>query len=256
MTLFFHELKRGKLLLIIWTAALTSMLAITVLMFPLIKNIMPQMMESFAGLEDFGETFDYSSFSMYYGSEALSALGLGGALFAAMIGISSLSKEERDQTADFLLTHPLSRARIVAEKLLSVIVQIIVMNVVAIAVNSALTLAIGERPPFKEMFVMYAAFLILQIEIASISFGISSLLKKRGIGIGIGLVFFMYFLNIIGSLSEKVGFLNYVTPFSYAGFALPASLGIIDVPYLIPGIVLAVAGIVFAFLHYRRKDIA
>ena len=33
---------------------------------------------------------------------------LGGAIYAAILGASSLSKEERDGTAEFLYTHPLS----------------------------------------------------------------------------------------------------------------------------------------------------
>ncbi|MER2128192.1 ABC transporter permease subunit [Solibacillus sp.] len=36
-------------------------------------------------------------------------LGLGGGFFAALLGISALADEEKNRTAEFLLTHPISR---------------------------------------------------------------------------------------------------------------------------------------------------
>jgi ABC-type transport system involved in multi-copper enzyme maturation permease subunit len=59
--------------------------------------------------------------------------GAGGeeaALFAALLGVSALSREEKEGTAELLLTHPLRRAEIVTQKLIAVLIQIVVLNVV------------------------------------------------------------------------------------------------------------------------------
>ncbi len=49
--------------------------------------------------------------------------------------VLQLSKEEKDQTAEFLLTHPVSRRRIITEKLTAVLVQIVVMNVIILSLS-------------------------------------------------------------------------------------------------------------------------
>ncbi len=44
---------------------------------------------------------------------------------AALTGVLALCKEERGRTAEFLLTHPISRTRVVVEKWLAVTVQLL-----------------------------------------------------------------------------------------------------------------------------------
>lgn len=53
----------------------------------------------------------------FYAIECGNILGLGGAFFASLCAVNMLSKEERDRTAEFLLSHPVSRRRVVTEKL-------------------------------------------------------------------------------------------------------------------------------------------
>ena len=66
----------------------------------------------------------------FYAVEGGNMLGIGGAFFAAITAITALMKEEKERTAEFLLTHPLSRVRVITEKLLSVYAIIVILNVV------------------------------------------------------------------------------------------------------------------------------
>ena len=61
----------------------------------------------------------FAHFTDYFSIECGNVMGLGGAVFAAITGVLMLSKEEKEHTAEFLFTHPLSRSRIVLEKLLA-----------------------------------------------------------------------------------------------------------------------------------------
>jgi ABC-2 type transport system permease protein len=55
-------------------------------------------------LNSFGmDKLNFGEFMGYFGIECGNVLGLGGALFAALAGISALAKEEKDRTAEFLL---------------------------------------------------------------------------------------------------------------------------------------------------------
>ena len=102
MTVFFHELKRGRISLLIWSAAIAFMLAICVIIYPEMKSQMGDISAMFADMGSFSEAFgmdkiNFGSFTGFFGVECGNVLGLGGAFFAAIIGISALSKEEKEQ---------------------------------------------------------------------------------------------------------------------------------------------------------------
>ena len=260
MTVFFHELKRGKVSLLIWSCAIAFMLGICVLIYPEMKTQMSDISEMFADMGSFSDAFgmdkiNFGTFIGYFGVECGNVLGLGGALFASILGISALAKEEKEHTAEFLLTHPVSREKVLAEKLLTVFSQIIILNLVSAIVTVLSVLAVGESVDAKVMLLLFLAYFMMQIEISAVTFGISAFLKGNGLGIGLGIAVLMYFLNIMANLTENAMFLKYITPFGYTEGADIISNSAIEVKYLAAGLVFTVTGLVAAFLKYRKKDI-
>lgn len=260
MTVFFHELKRGKVSLLIWSCAIAFMLGICVLIYPEMKTQMSDISEMFADMGSFSDAFgmdkiNFGTFIGYFGVECGNVLGLGGALFASILGISALAKEEKEHTAEFLLTHPVSREKVLAEKLLAVFSQIIILNIVSAIVTVLSVLAVGESVDAKVMLLLFLAYFMMQIEISAVTFGISAFLKGNGLGIGLGIAVLMYFLNIMANLTENAKFLKYITPFGYTEGADIISNSAIEVKYLAAGLVFTVTGLVAAFLKYRKKDI-
>ena len=260
MTVFFHELKRGKVSLLIWSCAIAFMLGICVLIYPEMKTQMSDISEMFADMGSFSDAFgmdkiNFGTFIGYFGVECGNVLGLGGALFASILGISALAKEEKEHTAEFLLTHPVSREKVLAEKLLAVFSQIIILNLVSAIVTVLSVLAVGESVDAKVMLLLFLAYFMMQIEISAVTFGISAFLKGNGLGIGLGIAVLMYFLNIMANLTENAKFLKYITPFGYTEGADVISNSAIEVKYLAAGLVFTVTGLVAAFLKYRKKDI-
>lgn len=260
MILFKHELRQGKLTLLIWTAVIAFMLGICVLIYPEMKSQMSQISGMFADMGSFSAAFgmdkiNFGEFIGYFGVECGNVLGLGGAFFAALLGISSLAKEEKEQTAEFLLTHPVSRSKIISQKLGAVIAQIVVLNVIVDLFVFFSMVVIGEASDVKVIALMFLAYFILQIEISSVCFGISAFISRGGLGIGLGFAALCYFLNIIANLTEDARFLKYITPFGYTEGADIISKGSIDVKYLSVGLVMTGIGIFAAFYKYTKKDI-
>ena len=202
------------------------------------------------------DKINFGEFIGFFGVECGNVLGLGGAFFAALTGISALSKEEREHTAEFLLTHPVSRQSVIAQKLVSVIAQIAVLNAAAIAITVLSTIIIGEEPDIKPLALIFAAHLIMQLETAVICFGISAFIGRGGLGLGLGLAAAFYFLNIIANLTESAEFLKYITPFGYTDSADIIANGQIEIKYLAVGTVFTVIGTGAAFGKYGRKDIS
>lgn len=260
MAVLKNELKQGRNTFFIWTLVIAFMLAVCVLIFPEMEGQMSEISGMFADMGSFSAAFgmdriNFGEFAGFFGVECGNILGLGGAFFAALSGISALAKEEKEQTAEFLLTHPVSRKKIVLQKWCAVFIQIIALNLVVIGTTVLSAFMIGESLDKKTFALLFLAYFILQIEVLAICFGISAFISRNGLGIGLGIAVLFYFLNIISNLTEDARFLKYITPFGYTDGADIIANGSIEVKYLSVGLMLMIIGILAAFWKYEKKDI-
>lgn len=260
MTLLKHELKQGSKTLAIWTASIGFLIAVCLFLFPEMKGEMDGVSDIFASMGSFTAAFgmdrlNFGTLIGFYAVECGNILGLGGAFFASLIAVSALAKEEKERTAEFLLSHPVSRVSVISSKLTALVIQIVVMNAVIFALSAACIAAIGEEPAWKEICLLHLAYFLLQLELAGICFGISAFLRRGSLGIGLGIAAMMYFLNIIANISEKAEFLKVITPFGYAEGADIVSNGSLDGKLILIGMAFALIGVAAAYFWYSRKDI-
>lgn len=260
MTLVKHELKQGKISFLIWTASIGFLLAVCVFLFPEMKGQMDEVSDVFSSMGSFSTAFgmdqlNFGTLTGFYAIECGNVLGLGGAFYASLCAVGILSKEEKERTAEYLLTHPVSRIRIITEKLISVLILITAMNLIIYALAVGSIAMIGEEIPWKELSLMHLAYYLLQLELAGICFGISAFLRKGSVGVGLGIAAVMYFLNLIANIAEVADFLKYITPFGYCEGADNVGNGTLDGTKVAVGMVIGIVGIVSAYLKYTRKDI-
>lgn len=260
MTLLRHELRRGRAALLIWTASVGGLLAVCIFLFPEMRGEMDQVGEMFSSMGAFTAAFgmdklNFGAFPGYYAIECGNILGLGGALFAAMTGASALAGEEKEGTAEFLLTHPVSRGRVVMEKLAGVLLQVLALNAVIYLLAVGSTLCIGEEVPWKELTLLHLSYLLLQIELAGICFGLSAAVRRGSQGLGLGSAAGAYFLSLIANISESARWLRYVTPFAYASGVDIMNEGKLELPLVVLGMAYGLLGVAFAWFWYRKKDI-
>ncbi|MBO7452445.1 MAG: ABC transporter permease subunit [Clostridiales bacterium] len=260
MTIFKQEIKSQKLAIIIWSLSIGLLIAMCVFMYPDMKSEMDDVNEIFSSMGNFTSAFgmdqlNFGTLIGFYAVEAGNILGIGGAFFAAITAISALLKEEKDRTAEFLMTHPVSRTHVILSKLLSTFAIILILNVIVFACSALSILAIGEDIDWKIMLLIHLAYLLMQFEIAGLCFGISAFLSKSGLGIGIGIASMFYFLNIVANISDDAKSLKYITPFGYTESSDIINDKALNTSYIIPGMIIMVIGIVAAFVYYRKKDI-
>lgn len=260
MTLVRHELRQSRISFIIWTASIGFLLGICVFLFPEMKGQMEDVSDMFSSMGSFTDAFgmdrlNFGTLLGFYAIECGNVLGLGGAFFAALCAAAVLSKEEKDRTAEFLLTHPVSRIRIVTQKLVSVYVQIIALNLIIYVISVSSIAAIGESVPWKEINLLHLAYFLLQAELAGICFGISAFVRRGSAGIGLGIATGMYFLNLVANIAQAAEFLKYLTPFGYAEGADIVTEGRLDGMLVAIGLAFGAAGIGAAYMKYSGKDI-
>ena len=260
MTLIKHELKKGYKSLAIWTLTIGFFVVICVLMFPEMKGEMEDVSEMFSSMGAFTQAFgmdklNFGTLMGFYAIECGNILGLGGAFYAAILGITALAKEEKERTADFLLSHPISRNKIITEKLIAIFIQIITMNVLVFFMSVISIVSINEEILWRELLLLHLSYFLVQIVLTGICFGISAFVRSSGIGAGIGLAITMYFINIVSNITDSVKNLKYITPF---GFAEGADIMLnVDLDWNIVAINMffSLVGVVVAYMKYINKDI-
>lgn len=260
MTVFLHELKQNRISLIVWSAVIAFMLGVSILIYPEMSSQMGDISDMFANMGAFSDAFgmdqiNFGEFMGYFGVECGNVLGLGGPIFAAITAVSVLSKEEKNKTAEFLLTHPISRGRIITEKLFAVIAQITVLNLSVMAVSCIAALVIGESPEWEKLALIFLAYFLLDLEVAFICFGLSAFLRRGEFAVSLGITMAFYFMNILANITDEIKFLKYITPYGYTDSGYIIKNGALDFKYMWIGLLLAAAGIITAYTVYTKKDI-
>ncbi|MBR4308307.1 MAG: ABC transporter permease subunit [Oscillospiraceae bacterium] len=260
MSIYTHELRQGRTAVLLWSAAIAYMLGICIIIYPQMASQMDQISEMFADMGSFSAAFgmdqiNFGEFSGYFGIECGNVLGLGGGLFAALLGINALSKEERQGTADFLLSHPISRTRVLLEKLLSIGTKLLILNSIVALVSLGAMLAIGESLPAKAVTMLFLAYLLMEAEIACLTFACSAIFRDGGMGIGISISLGLYFCNILSNLTEELKLLKYLSPYGYTDSSYIFKQESIEEKYLLSGMLLSILAVTGAILYYRKKDI-
>ena len=118
MTIFKQEVKSQKLSISIWSLSIGLLIAMCVLMYPDMKSQMDSVNDMFSSMGSFTQAFgmdqlNFGTLLGFYAVEGGNILGIGGAFFAAITAIVALMKEEKERTAEFLMTHPVSRVRVI-----------------------------------------------------------------------------------------------------------------------------------------------
>jgi len=261
MTIFKHEIKRNIKKLYIWCGAVSSLIVLCLMIYPEMKSNVDDIMDLYANLGDFSAAFGMDRLSFgtvmgFYAIECGTMIGIGGAFFAALLGIDILSKEENYKTSEFLLTHPISRRRVVCEKLFSILTIIIVFNLTCMIVSMLSIAIINETILWKEFLLFHLGQIILHTEIACICFAASAFIKRGGIGIGLGIAALLYFLSIFANITDSLEFLKYITPFQYGDAANIISTSKLDGVLIAIGLIVTAISIFIGFYKYETKDIS
>lgn len=249
MTILKKELRAGAVSFLLWSAVVGGLMSMCVAMYPSMSGSMEDLSAMFANMGGFSAAFGldklgFGTIMGFYGTECGNILGLGGAFYAALTAMGLLAGEEGGHTAEFLLTHPVSRVRAAAEKLAALAVLVLALNAVCLACGAASILAVGETAAWGDLLRYHAALLGMQLEIGGVCFGLA-----------MGLAAVMYFLGLVINLDQGMAWLRFVTPYYYADAARIYAGEALAGP-LAAGCLLGAAGAAWGLWRYGRKDIA
>ncbi|MGE5579088.1 MAG: ABC transporter permease subunit [Bacillota bacterium] len=266
MNIFRFEIKRNFRTFVIWTVAVAAFVAFMLSTFRSSFGGAAGNLDEYVKMfpEAFRKAFgvdrlDLGTAEGFFGTEVHLMIILFGAMYAALLSTSLLSKEENDRTIEFLLAKPVTRSEVVTQKMLVFLAYttafVLVNWVVSLASLRAFSDSAFASGPFWLLGLM--TFLSI-LAIASLGFlGSVFVTRSRAVySASLGFVLSLYALQIVADVSEKARFLRFITPFKWASAPDILSTAEVVPAYLIAAAAVIALSIAGSYWAYGRKDIA
>ncbi len=175
----------------------------------MMKTMPKEMMKTF--------NMDIVSINSVFGwikTEGYTFLLLISGIFASLLGFNCLVKEENDGTIEFLYSKPISKTKILNNKVIACCLSIFVFNIIFMIFNF-IALTISDDMHYKTFFLLFIAPLFIDYVIYFICLFLSTFFRntKLTTSLAIVFVFIMYFLQIIGGLSVSFEFIKNLSVF-------------------------------------------
>lgn len=268
MNIFKFEFKRLFKSCIIWSVVCGGLILLFMALFPTMEDMgmqqivnskmdgMPiEILKAFnidASL-DFTDIFNYLGYAIQY-------IGMASAIYGAILGVNTLIREESQGTIEFLYSKPITRSKIVASKICSILVVFcIYITILGIFTIGSCIIVKPDDIEIMDLIInIKSIFIGISLSgfiFMAIGILISTIIKsdKGSIPISIGIFFVTYFLGIIGKLKESLEWFRYFSPFDYYAPGEVLKTGF-DAKFVIIGVSIIVISILSSYFIYKRKD--
>ena len=180
------------------------------------------------------------------------------AIQASNYGFGLVSIEESELTADFLLSKPVSRTRVLTSKLLAALSSLTITNLVVWVTSFACILLFRGEHEYEPgtLLLLLLSILVFQLFFLSVGLVISLLVKRvRSVtSYALALGFGAYILNAFSGVFGDVK-LELITPFKHMDPAYIVKHAAYDTPLLLLNIAITVVSLAASYWLYIRRDI-
>jgi len=263
MNIFRQEFKMRQRSVITWSVAVAALILVYTSLFSSFADQAELLNEAMANFpEGLRTAFGIKDVNL------ATVLGYFGFLFlfvqiclaiqAANYGVSLVSVEEREWTADFLLSKPVGRAQILTSKLLAALGGLAITDIVVwISTFAFIALFRGDRTyEVKPLLMLLLSIVPFQLFFLSVGLVISLLVKRvRSVTpYAMALGFGMYVLSVFGDLLGE-STLEKLTPFKHFDPNYILKNGAWDLALVLISVAVIVISLVGSYLRYARRDI-
>lgn len=264
MNIFKHEFKMKIKSIIIWSISLAAFMIFYMAFFPGIAGDSEGFNELMGSLPDeFLQAFGMQqglSFSTLIGYFTLtfSLIQLAIAIQSANYGFSILSEEERELTADFLMTKPVSRKTIYFAKFFAAFLGLLITALI-VSISSFIALELfsnGESYDIQNVIMVLGVIPIFQLFFVGMGMLISVIVSKirSVISYSMGFAIGLYVVNSISGILGS-DLLRLITPFHYFEPGYILKNGEYNLSLLSISVVVISMSFIANYILYLKRDI-
>jgi len=260
MNIIKRELRANLKSFLIWGLSLVSLYLVASIEFNAFAGD-PTIADAMAQFETLFQAIGADSADMTTPQGFLSILSiyiyLPLAIYSGLLGSGIISKEEKDKTAEYLFTLPITRKKVITNKLIVAIFYSIATNLLVILGCYLAFVRFDPDPIFYTyLFNLSIGVFLTQLIFLSIGIALSSVLKQYKLSgaITISIMIATFMLNILIGFVEDLDFLKYISPFNYFSSAnmLASNFELI---YIVISFVIIGGGIGTLLFFYPKRDL-
>ena len=256
----FYEHRRG---LLWWAVGLLSYAALIAGFYPSVRQMpdINQMIETAPGelmAALVGDLTDLTSPAGYLNSQVFFFLGpLLLIIFAIGKGVAALAGEEERGTLDLLLANPVSRARVVLEKLAALLVMTIGLAAALWIGLAILSAAIEMEISATRLAEATLGTMLLAAVFGVLALALGAASGQSGLSLGVtsAIALITYLLNALAAVIGKLEPYRVLSPFYYATTADPLVNGL-HVGHTLVLVAMILVFSAAAVLLFGRRDLA
>jgi ABC-2 type transport system permease protein len=179
-------------------------------------------------------------------------------IFAVLLGTTIISKEERDKTVEFFMTLPISREQVITSKLIAAVLNCLALNLMT---GLSIIITTATYKPDQDFYeflgLLLIALFLIELIFMSLGMFLAATMKryKKSGTYAVSILLGLYIMSILVSISDKIEYLKYVTPFKYFEAATILSEGKLEFVYVMITLVIIIGGIVGTFMIYPKRDL-
>ena len=264
MNIYLFELKMYKNSIIIWSLAISFWIIFYMAFYPMIATdsaafdqIMADFPPEFLAIMGMNSELPMSSILGYFGL-TFSMAQIPIAIQAANYGFHTLSVEEREMTADFLLSKPVTRSKVIISKFLAAFTSLAIINVF-VWISSIISLYAfkGDQSfALRNVIVLLSTVVFFQLFFLSVGMVVSVSLRKISsvLSYSMALGFGLYILNSLKSLFSSDIF-GYISPYSHFNPSYILLEGYYHPVFTIISLSIIVISLLMSYFLYLRRNI-
>jgi ABC-2 type transport system permease protein len=217
----------------------------------MMSGFSPEMTKAFSfNLIDFTDPMDYICYMFQYFLIAMGSL-------AVLTGGNIISKEESDQTIDFLYAQPVTRLYIAGHKIYAAYSQALITALLFFLGTWGILRIVADEYDLKELVILCAGIILFMFLFTAVGLVLGHFIVKpsRRLPFALGFVFVTFFLDIMGKISENVDMLLHFSPYHWFDGIEILKNGFSPV-YLAVTIGIIIVGTGLTVILYTRKDFA
>ncbi len=263
MNIFRQEFRMNARSVITWSISIAALILLFVSLFSsfaqdaaLLDEMLANFPEQF--LLAFGLTDVNLATILGYFSLAFLFVQICLAIQAANYGFSLVSVEEREWTADFLLTKPVGRTQILTSKLLAALSALFLTDIVVWVSSVVFINLFKGDAPYEAQSLLWLLASIVPFQLFFLAVGlVVSLSVKRVRSVtpySMALGFGMYVLSAFGDMLGESA-LELITPFKHFEPKYIIHNGAWNLPLVAISVAVIAISLVGSYLLYTRRDI-
>jgi ABC-2 type transport system permease protein len=261
MNVFLQELRTQRRSVLVWSLSLAAFGSLYLLLYGAIKNdiqVFEDVLQNFPPAAKAALGFVVGTLKSVTGfyAFAFTYVVLCGAVQAMNLGVGAIGREIGGSTADFLLTKPVARWSILAQKALAVLVALVVTNAVYLAVT--IPVAAAQQSDFDagQFLALSATLFFVQLIFASLGllYGIAAKKVKSVVAVSLPAVFAFFVVGMLGAIigEDKI---RYFTPFKYFDTAYILENATYETTFCLLAGAIVVAAVAAGFVVFSKKDV-